>query len=55
LLKESLQGEYGWDGVTFVRESWLLNQNPALAELNRKQESFSGRQQEMLNRWKDYP
>jgi len=55
LLKESLQGEYGWDGATFVRESWLLKQNPALAELNRKQESFSGRQQEMLDRWKDYP
>jgi len=55
LLKESLQGEYGWDGVTFVRESWLLKQNPALAELNRKQESFSGRQQQMLDRWKDYP
>jgi hypothetical protein len=32
LLKESLQGEYGWDGVTFVREAWLLKQNPALAE-----------------------
>ena len=55
LLKESLQGEYGWDGVTFVRESWLLKQNPALAELNRKQESFSGRQQQMIDRWKDYP
>jgi hypothetical protein len=55
LLKESLQGLDTWDGVTFVRESWLLKQNPALAELNRKQESFSGRQQQMLDRWKDYP
>lgn len=34
ILKESLEtGEIGWDGRTFVRESWLYRQNPRLLEV----------------------
>lgn len=34
LLKESFQtGDVPWDGRTFVRESWLLKTNPALAHV----------------------
>jgi hypothetical protein len=34
ILKESLEtGEIGWDGRTFVRESWLYKQNPRLLEV----------------------
>lgn len=39
LLKESFQtGEVPWDGRTFVRESWLLRTNPALAYVRLREE-----------------